>query len=393
MLDIFLFVNPKSGGNTGQVFLEAPQPFHVDLKRGGQVNLRIFSLPDGESGNKPGFLELRRAVQVQSPVRVVVGGGDGTVMWADSEATKHGIDTPSQVIFGIVPLGTGNDFSRVAGWGGENPSGFLDKDCKGLRKMVSDWAEAAWRPHDVWEVRLGVSESEGEILHVDSEQEEAPLDSVELALPMINYFSIGQESKVGIEFDKHRTKSQACNLFVYACEGICTEVACGETQHIGDIVAGLHVGTSSEGRVIMDSRGGSALPELVGNPESLMFLNINSYAGGNAHFWQQDSKCGVDPRPEPEAVDVPADPGDGKLEVVTLPNIVDIPLDGMEHHAKRVHSGAPYYVEFFEDEEDDTLDAYCEVDGEFYHLVNPVSVTIRQLKRLRVLQKPGTSPC
>eukprot|EP00418_Pyrodinium_bahamense_P076743 CAMPEP_0179064116 /NCGR_PEP_ID=MMETSP0796-20121207/27783_1 /TAXON_ID=73915 /ORGANISM="Pyrodinium bahamense, Strain pbaha01" /LENGTH=409 /DNA_ID=CAMNT_0020761055 /DNA_START=79 /DNA_END=1309 /DNA_ORIENTATION=+ len=388
--DMFLFVNPKSGGNRGEAFMEVPQPFITDLPTGQQVNLRIFSLLDGESGNKPGFLELKKALRQQAPIRVVVGGGDGTVMWVDTEATKHGIDSPSQLLlasFRLAPATT----SPVAGWGGRNPSGFLKNDCEGLRKLVRKWCAGRPRPHDVWQVTLNVNESSGEILHVGKEKDEVPIDgdNKSLSLPMINYFSIGQESKVGMEFDKHRTKSQTCNLFVYAFEGIFTEMECCSQQHVGNLVAGLHMGTSSAGQVILDSRGDTSLPELIGNPESLMFLNVNSYAGGNAHFWQLDTKYGVDPRPSPEFVDVQEDPGDGRLEVVTLPNIVNIPLDRIDRHAKRVHSGAPYYVEFFEDE-DEGLDAFCEVDGEFYHLVNPESVTIVPLKRLQVLQKEET---
>jgi len=388
MQDIFLFVNPKSGGNKGKAFMEVPQPFVTDLQNGQQANLRIFSLLQGEPGNKTGFLQLRKALQVTSPIRVVVGGGDGTIMWVDSEAEKHGIDTQVHMQYGVVPLGTGNDFSRVAGWGGKNPSRFQEDDFAGLRRLVRNWAAARPRPHDVWQVTMNVNESGGEILSIDSNKEECSVGSnvTSLALPMINYFSIGQESKVGMEFDKHRTKSQTCNLFVYAFEGVCTELKCDEQQHVGNIVAGLHMGTSAAGPVVLDCRGDSSLPEIVGNPESLMFLNINSYAGGNSHFWAEGTPCGVDPEPDPESIDVPSDPGDGRIEVVTLPNIADIPLDRLEHHAKRVCSGAPWFVDFFEDDEDG-VDAFCEVDGEFYHLINPTSIMLSLKKRLQVLQK------
>jgi len=53
----------------------------------------------------------------QHNLRVVVGGGDGTVLWVVNEMIKIGIDF-SNCPIGIIPFGTGNDFSRVLGWGG-----------------------------------------------------------------------------------------------------------------------------------------------------------------------------------------------------------------------------------------------------------------------------------
>lgn len=53
----------------------------------------------------------------KSTIRVIVGGGDGTVMWVVEEMIKYNIDVEKCPI-GIVPFGTGNDFSRVLGWGG-----------------------------------------------------------------------------------------------------------------------------------------------------------------------------------------------------------------------------------------------------------------------------------
>merc|ERR1711974_443247 len=107
----------------------------------------------------------------------------------------------------------------------------------------------------------------------------------------------------------------------------------------------MHHGRDTNAPVIMGTEteddDEEEFPSLVGNPESLMFLNVNSYAGGNAHFWNRHCEPATDPEPPAEDIDVDPDPGDGKLEVVTLPNIVDIPLDKIDHMAKRVISGAP----------------------------------------------------
>jgi diacylglycerol kinase (ATP) len=63
-----------------------------------------------------GFQHLKHLTKRNQPVIAVICGGDGTVMWVVSEIAKNGID-PMLVHLAIMPLGTGNDFSRSLGWG------------------------------------------------------------------------------------------------------------------------------------------------------------------------------------------------------------------------------------------------------------------------------------
>ena len=53
-------------------------------------------------------------------------------MWVTSVMEKAGVDF-SKVPLGIIPFGTGNDFSRVLGWGGYVPSGLGDAKHKKLK--------------------------------------------------------------------------------------------------------------------------------------------------------------------------------------------------------------------------------------------------------------------
>lgn len=62
------------------------------------------------------LLENTNLLKGQSNLRVVVGGGDGSIMWAVQEMIAAQIDFQKCVI-GTIPFGTGNDFSRVHGWG------------------------------------------------------------------------------------------------------------------------------------------------------------------------------------------------------------------------------------------------------------------------------------
>ncbi len=50
-------------------------------------------------------------------ITAIISGGDGTVLWVVSLVGNQGIDL-NKITFCIIPIGTGNDFSRCLGWGG-----------------------------------------------------------------------------------------------------------------------------------------------------------------------------------------------------------------------------------------------------------------------------------
>jgi diacylglycerol kinase (ATP) len=50
--------------------------------------------------------------------RVIICGGDGTIPWVLAELLGAGVKL-ERVVIGIIPIGTGNDFSRSLGWGSE----------------------------------------------------------------------------------------------------------------------------------------------------------------------------------------------------------------------------------------------------------------------------------
>ena len=49
-------------------------------------------------------------------MRLIICGGDGTIPWVLSCAHEAAINFEN-VSIGILPIGTGNDFSRSLGWG------------------------------------------------------------------------------------------------------------------------------------------------------------------------------------------------------------------------------------------------------------------------------------
>ena len=69
--------------------------------------------------------------------RVIVCGGDGTIPWVLSEILNMGMNLMN-IVFGILPIGTGNDFRRSLGWGTE-PVTFNKTDFRSLGHLVKKW--------------------------------------------------------------------------------------------------------------------------------------------------------------------------------------------------------------------------------------------------------------
>ena len=74
------------------------------------------------------------------PTIGIVCGGDGTIMWVVSEMNKHKIDV-MKVPLGVIPLGTGNDFSQYLGWGKEKTA-LVENGFKSLKKLIKKWLVA-----------------------------------------------------------------------------------------------------------------------------------------------------------------------------------------------------------------------------------------------------------
>lgn len=74
------------------------------------------------------FTKVNNLTDKDKNVRILIGGGDGTVQWVISESISHEINF-DKVVFGVLPIGTGNDFAASIGWDQEK----LSVTEKGLR--------------------------------------------------------------------------------------------------------------------------------------------------------------------------------------------------------------------------------------------------------------------
>ena len=163
---VFLFINSGSGGGLGTKIIkqEVKDPIN-------QITEISFDVPiDNEKDIKPidvyfinmkrnrqyGFRTLKKLTDKNKKTIAIVCGGDGTVMWVVECFVEYDID-PMKVPIGIIPLGTGNDFSRNLNWGGEKTA-LLENNYRSLKKLIRKWLHAKEREFDLWDVRAEVYE-------------------------------------------------------------------------------------------------------------------------------------------------------------------------------------------------------------------------------------------
>ncbi|XP_076033309.1 diacylglycerol kinase epsilon [Oratosquilla oratoria] len=131
--------------------------------------------------------------------RVIVAGGDGTVGWVFNAIQK--LKLKQAPLVSILPLGTGNDLSRVIGWGEE--SGEVDP----IKRLI-ELRKASQASLDRWKVNF------------------LPAKSLGIRMPsrevyMNNYLSIGVDALVTYNFHKTRQspfyifKSRTINKLIY----------------------------------------------------------------------------------------------------------------------------------------------------------------------------------
>ncbi|XP_047332844.1 diacylglycerol kinase 2 [Impatiens glandulifera] len=244
---LLVFINTKSGAQNGSslrrrlnMLLNPVQVFEVSSSQGPEVGLKFFS-------------------GVKS-FKVLVCGGDGTVAWVLDAIEKHIFESPPPVA--ILPMGTGNDLSRVLQWG----RGFSSIEGQGgLNTFLADINNAAVTMLDRWKVNIMEENSNNE-----------PGKIVQSKF-MLNYLGIGCDAKLAYEFHTTRQEkpekfySQFVNKLRYAKEGAkdILDRTCAELP--------WQVWLEVDGKDIV-------IPK---DTEGLIVLNIGSYMGG-VDLWQND---------------------------------------------------------------------------------------------------------
>lgn len=185
--------------------------------------------------------------------RIVVAGGDGSVAWVLN--TIHEMNLESVVEVAICPIGTGNDLSRVMGWGSE----INDEDLQSPKRLIERIRNAETVQLDRW--------------HLEIKYDKHSIISKRLLhdknMFMYNYLSVGVDALVTLNFHKARAspiyvvKSKIINKLMYFIYGT-HQVVMQDCEGLQEKLE-LHLdGVKIE------------LPEL----QSVIVLNIDSWGAG-----------------------------------------------------------------------------------------------------------------
>lgn len=237
---VVVFVNTRSGGQQGMKVLNELQAYlHcaqlVDLQRGG---------PEAALGWWD-----KTALQY----RILVCGGDGTVGWVLGALEQ--LDFTYKPPLAVLPLGTGNDLARTFGWGG----GYTGSSILPVLQQVG-------RAHvellDRWTVACRSLD--------DRRPSFLPILPERKTLTMSNYFGIGVDAAVALDFHQMRERrpewfwSRLVNKLWYFRSGAMT--------WMGKTCANI----CSKIEVICDGEPVDIPPSL----EGVIILNIPSFGGG-----------------------------------------------------------------------------------------------------------------
>ena len=416
-----------NNNNSNKKNFEPPSKFDASIP----FSVIIFNLLDSiDYTNGKNFIKKYNKDYPLNNIKILIGGGDGSVLSTIEDLYKSNINL-EKCIFGAIPLGTGNDLSNAMGF---DSSCEIDIKIEYFQRVMYTYLIASEIKIDIWNLELKVERNEGKIYDIIKNGEIELKDDKNkclkyLSKSFINYMSIGFDAKVGFMFGQKRTSSRYCNKVLYAWEA-------GKNIFKGLFQKNLGLSSLLESLIsfeeeknidldnkkeeyskdinyFFDDEGLNLLKNkkfifesidfrkrknyspviLKGNPVVIVCQNINFYMGGTEHIWGNTNQIGIQPcglkKKEKKLYEQnfsanfkPQSSNDRKIEFVTYSHGMDMGLEKVSQgNAKKIHQGSGPFLFTFKKklsqaQKKKLNKVYINIDGEFYHLVQPKQIII-----------------
>ena len=387
------------------------------------IIFNILDKDDYQKGKK--FIKSYLKDFPEEEMKVLIGGGDGSVLSIIEDLFNEKINI-EKCIFGAMPLGTGNDLSNAMGFDSQCEIGIK---IEYFQRVLYTYLTASTIKIDIWKLQLKVDKEEGKIFDIISNGEielkdENNNDLTYFTKTFINYMSIGFDAKVGFMFGQRRTSSRIFNKLIYALEAG-KNILRGLFQKKLGLSSLLENLISLEGdnienkilsndenyfldeeyfkllnnkKVIFESIDKGKKKNynrtiLKGSPVVLVCQNIEYYIGGTENIWGMSDQIGIQTcglkRKERKIYENKIansfhkqSSNDRQIEFITYNHGMDMGLDRVAGgKARKIHQGlGPFFITFkkilSKGQKKKLNKVYINIDGEFYHLVQPKQILI-----------------
>ena len=386
----------------------------------------IFNILDEEDYKKgKNFIKYYLNDFQEEEIKILIGGGDGSVLSIIEDLYKENINL-ERCIFGAIPLGTGNDLSNAMGFDSTCEIGIK---IEYFQRVLYTYLTASIIKIDVWQLELKVDKNEGRIYDIISNGEIELKDKnnnfiTYFQKTFINYMSIGFDAKVGFKFGQKRTRNRIFNKIIYGWEAA-KDILRGlfqknlglssllenfislENEPKGDKIKSKdenyfideeYIKSLEKNRIIFESRDKIKKKNynpiiLKGNPVVIVGQNIDYYMGGTENIWGNTEQIGIQhcglKRKEKKIFENKIansfnkqSSNDKKIEFITYNHGMDMGLDRVTGgNANKIYQGfGPFSFTFkkilSKAQKKKLNKVYINIDGEFYHLVQPKQILI-----------------
>lgn len=375
---VYIFANTASGSCKAAKYIDL-QTHQLQLMLPlGAFNVRFFNLKNPES-RAQGFRDLAvMSYETTDPIRVVACGGDGSFVWVVEECLMMRVNFDN-VMFCLMPFGTGNDLACSMGWGRDPPKPIIGQHLRGLKASLELWSVAEIMHFDLWKITVNTTTAGGvfKIRKLANGFERVPvmtdegIRTSEYSRHMSNYFSIGVDARIGLGFDKKRSSSKACNRCIYLWEGL-KKVCCMSTHHVQEVITTMVEG---DDQVIFTNEDLD-----LSNPSVFVALNCKTYGGGDHQIWERATTSKHYTNKYGNREFRPQSTGDGLLEFLVFPYSISLALEQTrltDGQGRRLYQGpGPFKLDLRKPYASTKERVYMEIDGEYFYVIDPVSVTI-----------------